>query len=392
MKILLVAGRPPFPPRRGDQLRTLQFLEALLPRHEVTLLAPGSSSFESTIPRQHLERRTFRPAGQLRVLGSVVSCLHRGLPAQCGLFRHPELAAQVRQLAPRHDLVILQLARLAPLAEVVGDTPLMVDLIDALSLGFETRAAVDAKAWRPFLRAEARRLEQTERRLLEASHRTLLVSDRDKSWMAQRMPELASRLSVVPLAVEPARRPGTQPPGSSPSVAITGNLGYFPNRDAVGWWLEEVWPELARRRPDLALRVAGDRPPRSLRSRVRRSGARLEERPRDLRALLAAVDVALAPLRCGAGTPVKILEAWSVGVPVVASPAAAEGAGARDGEEALVAESPDDWIRQVDRLLDDAELRRHLAARALARLVSHHSPEVVRERLEQAIVGAAPVG
>jgi glycosyltransferase involved in cell wall biosynthesis len=266
----------------------------------------------------------------------------------------------------------------------------VVDLIDSLALSFARRALVD-RAWlRPLLVREAHALERAERRLAERAAALTLVSERDRRHLAQALPPaLAAKLAVVGLMVQP-RDAGAVQPDEPPRLALTGNLGYFVNRDAVVWWLAEVWPRLAVARPEVRLVVAGDRPGRAVRRAVEGAGPRVElvAAPSDLGGVLAGAAVALAPLRCGAGVPVKILEAWAAGVPVVASPWAAAGAGAEPGRELLVAERPDDWIAAVGALLDDRGLRARLAAAGRARLARDGSRAVVQSQLELALPAA----
>ena len=167
---------------------------------------------------------------------------------------------------------------------------------------------------------------------------------------------------------------------------LTGNLGYFPNRDAARFLLAEVWPRLRRARPDLRLVVAGDRPPSSLARRLAAAGATLATRPPDLRALLAEATVAVAPLRCGSGVPLKVLDAWAAGVPVVASSFAAAGADGEPERDLLVADAPHEWEAQVTRLLDDAGLRARLVEAGRARLAAL-TPERVYPLLRRLVAG-----
>jgi glycosyltransferase involved in cell wall biosynthesis len=195
---------------------------------------------------------------------------------------------------------------------------------------------------------------------------------------------------VVPIAVEAAEPPaagsGIDPPNPSPPVlAITGNLGYFPTSEGTCWLLREVWPRLRAERPGLRLVLAGNRPPRTLVREAMRRDAELLPSPQDLRGLLASVTVALAPMRGGAGLPLKVLEAWAAGVPVVATAWAAEGAAARPGQDLLVAEGRQEWYEAVSALLEDAELRRRLSVSGRQRLAERFSVDVVRLRLEQAL-------
>jgi hypothetical protein len=113
-----------------------------------------------------------------------------------------------------------------------------------------------------------------------------------------------------------------------------------------------------------------------LRRQIARAGAELVDDPPDLRAVLASATIALAPLQCGSGLPIKVLEAWSAGAPVVASPWGAAGV---DGEGALeVADDPDQWVEAIGRLLETPVRRSELAAAARARLTRRYSSEAVR--------------
>ncbi len=402
MKILLATSRYPWPARRGDQIRTVQTLEFLAPEHEVTLLAPVPGAAQAPPPpgaRFRLETYRRRPAAIPAGLGRA---LGRRLPLQSGLFHQPDLGRRLRELAPAADLGILQLARLASHVGDFGPLPLLVDLIDCLSLSFARRAAVDRLALRPALLVESRLLARAERLLVERATAVTVVCERDRAALAGRLPAaLAARLAVTGLAVAGgdaaslAARVAAEPlaaPGG-PVLALTGNLGYFANADAVIWWLAEVWPALARARSDLRVVVAGDRPPGRVRRAVERAGVRLLASPRDLPALIAQATLALAPMRCGAGVPIKVLEAWSVGVPVVASRWAAAGTTGGDGEDLVVAgDTAAEWVSAILALLDDPAARRRLAVNGGRRLAADYSPAAARRELADVVRRMAPAG
>lgn len=415
MRILLVVSRAPWPPRRGDQLRTLQTLESLAADHRVTLLAPEPAPVQAGqatgAPRAPelppgCELVTYRPPGLVRRGLGIARAAWSGLPFQSGWYDSRDLRRRVRGLLGGVDLVIVQLARLAflggELAKVRDRVSIVVDLVDSLSLNLTRRAVLDRRWFLPLFSSEIRRLERAERRLFESAQGTVLVSPRDRDWLLRRWKlesDQARRLAVVPLEVESedpdlrsqtgAGAPAGKGDPQRPVLALTGNLGYFVNSDALLWWLADVWPALSRERPELRLMVAGARPPRRLRQAVADSGAELIDSPPDLRTILASATVALAPLRAGSGVPVKVLEAWAVGVPVVASHWAAAGTGARAGEELLIADSPEEWISSILSLVDDPERRRDLSEAGRRRLVLDHSATRVREAWRTVVEAAS---
>ena len=374
----------------------MQALGALGGEHDVTLLAPepprGAPAPPASAGGAPFSADLY-PAPRRSAFAGAAVAVARGLPLSSAPFRQPGLAARLARQAPAADLVILQLVRLVPHLADLGGAPLLADLIDSLSLNAAARARHDRRWRAPLVRLEAARLARAEKRLIDRARRALVVCERDRRALAARLPaEAAARLAVLPIAVPaPDRPPAADRPPDEPTVALTGNLGYFANADAVCWWLSEAWPPLARRRPDVRLVVAGARPPRRVRRAVARAGGTLIASPPDLGAVLAGATVAVAPLRTGSGVPLKVLEAWAAGVPVVASPLAAAGTTAVPGRELVVAESPAEWAAALERLLDDPAERRRLAAAGRERLAADHAPEAVAAAWRRHAAAAARI-
>ena len=393
MRILLVTSRYPWPPRRGDQIRAVQMLDFLSGEHEVTLLTPAPGKGQAP-PPENLSYRIelYQPGGRATLFSGMARSVMKNQPLQNGLFYQADLGRKVRELAPRHDLGILQLVRLALHVKDFGGTPFLVDLIDSLSLNFSLRAEVDRPWMRIPLKIEARLLAIAERRLAEKAERLLVVCERDRQALVNRLPaDLAAKVAVVRLSVRerkvdpPLEREVLRPEGDEgPVLVMTGNLGYFVNVDAVSWWLRDVWPHLRYVRPDVRIVVAGDRPSRALRRAIGKAGpgVRLVETPRDMRSILSQATISLAPMRCGSGVPIKVLEAWAVGVPVLASSWAVAGTSGRQGEDfRLVGQHPVEWVGAITELLDDPVARQWLVENGRRRLAADYSRETVRKQL-----------
>jgi hypothetical protein len=295
--------------------------------------------------------------------------------------------------------VILQLVRLAPCLEtleaLIPKVPVVVDLIDSLALNFQQWASVSAPPKRWPLAVEASRLARWEGEILRRATGTLVVCERDRRAILERSETTFgdTRLGVLPLAFplssDPASAPkeAPEPPDDPPALALTGNLGYFVTVDGFGRWLEEVWPRLRRRLPEVRVIVAGARPAKRLRHAAAQPGVDLVSNPPDLLAHLRRAHLALAPLRFGAGQPLKILEAWQCGVPVVASPWAAAGTTGIAGEDFHEAEAPEEWMEAIATLLKDPQGRGRLAASAHRRLRRDYGWKPLQIRLGEWLDG-----
>jgi polysaccharide biosynthesis protein PslH len=378
---LLVVSRYPWPQRTGDQRRTVEMVAALAGMGEVVVLSPRPPRRAPAPPSDFPARLVYyappRPVEwPVRAAGALLG-RHPLETVFLGATR--DLVRRLGDVIGAADLVVLQLTRLSPLlAALPPELPLVVDLIDSLALNFTRRAAAGSPFLAPLFRLGAARHRRAEAAAVARAAATLLVAEGDRAHLAERLgPSLASRLAVVPLLAPAFAAPPVAPAAPGERLIVTGNLGYFPTRHGVEFLLREVWPGLRAARPGLELVLAGARLPRSWRGLAARSGVTLLADPPELVPHLAAAAVALAPLEAGTGQPIKILEAWAVGVPVVASPVAAAGVGGRDGIDLRVATSPPEWHRVLLELLDDAPQRRRLAAAGRARLAADFSPEAV---------------
>ncbi len=292
--------------------------------------------------------------------------LRAGVPLQCGIYDTASLHSRIARLVAesRFDLVHVQLARLAPAVEraLPSRLPRVIDLIDALSLNMRRRADRDRLVWRWLARIEAARLAALERALLERWDHATVVTARDRDAIGAH-----PRLSVNRNGVDLARFPYVDEGRDPNRVVFTGNLGYFPNVDAIRWFVTQVWPRVIAQVPSLRLELIGARPSAELR-RLTSGGPGIElvGPVEDLAARLARAAIAIAPLQAGSGQPLKVLEAFAAGTPVVATPVAV--AGLRDVTDAhlRVATSAADFAEAIVALASDPVARKRLAGAARA--------------------------
>jgi glycosyltransferase involved in cell wall biosynthesis len=243
--------------------------------------------------------------------------------------------------------------------------------VDALSVSYGRRVAIESPWRRPALAFEVRRLARYEERLLRSEARCLVVSEADRRLLGS----AGGRASVNPNGVDLAAFPFMPDQGTSGRIVFVGNLGYSPNSDAALWFATEVLPGVRTRVPESELVIVGPRAPRRVLNLAARPGVVVAGIVPDVHDALIAARVAIAPLRAGAGIQNKVLEAMAAGVPVVGTSLAVGGIDVVPGTHCLVADDPAGFAEAVASLLTQAELRHRIASAARDLVVARYTWE-----------------
>ncbi len=382
MKLLLVSSRYPWPPWRGNQLRTIQWLDALQ-GHERLLICPPADDAADPAGGD-VELRLLPGIGAASAIG-VGTAVLAGRPAQEGLYATAAgkklVARAVRDFKP--DVAVVQMVRCGWAADAVKridpGVPVIFDAIDCMALHYHRAAASARGLTRPVFRWEAERCRRRETELVAAAALTTAVSGRDLQALG------AGARGVVVTVASGADVVLADPRSAEPVVLLSGNLGYRPTVRAARWFADRIWPRLRDREPAAKLILAGARPAAAVRRLASAPGIEVFGDVEDLGVHLARARVAIAPMASGSGVPIKILEALAAGVPVVADPWSA--AGLEDPSAVAAAQNEDEWVETVSRLLDDADSARRQAARGTEVWRAHYAPERVAARIRE-VVGA----
>jgi glycosyltransferase involved in cell wall biosynthesis len=161
-------------------------------------------------------------------------------------------------------------------------------------------------------------------------------------------------VTVVPNGVDAGAFQAGRVERDAASAVYMGDYSYFPNVDAVSYFVGEVMPLIRARRPDFTLTLLGkDAPPALLAlGRDPAAGVRIEGLVDDTRPYLTRASVFVCPLRSASGTRFKLLEAMACGCPVVSSSIGSEGLEATDGLHLRNADSAPEFAAAVLRLLE----------------------------------------
>jgi glycosyltransferase involved in cell wall biosynthesis len=366
-RILIVASFLPYPPDSGARIRTWEIARRLKRDHEI-VFGVHVRREEDLARVEELRRQGF---------GVVTGRVNRGWRAACAVVRElvsggPPLFALRRsheletRLAKMHaeepfDAIQVEHFELARYAGLIGGGGARAMVLhDVLSVAYARMARIERSVfWKMWRGYNAWRLRAYEKKLLREYGACIVMSEKDAAAIADCVE--AGRVHVFPNSVDCGAKRFLEEAGEgAPALLFVGLLMYPPNADAARWAMEEILPRVRERVPECRLWVVGDGASEELRELARARGAELAGRVEDVEPYYARCTVAVAPLRAGGGTRLKILEAMAFGRAVVATPLGCEGLKVRDGEELLVAETSEEFARAVVRLLLDREERERL--------------------------------
>lgn len=407
-EILVIAHRLPFPPDRGDKIRShhiLRHLASLAPVHVATFADDeGDYVEEASLAELAASYRLVRRGKPLAL--AAVQALALRQPVSVSAFHDRALTDYVAHVLATRPIAAIYVysGQMGQYVPESFDGRLVVDLVDVDSAKFEAyaRKSGGVTAWIEM--REARLLAVEEARLAARAAVTLLVSPAEAELFRARLPAAnradvrALRNGIDSVGYDPAlveREPRLQD-CAGPRLIFTGQMDYTPNVDAARRVLDHVLPLVRATRPEASFHIVGRNPAPELLARHGRDGCHVWGRVDDIRPWLAAADMALIPLDIARGVQNKVLEAMAMELPVVLSAEAATGIEARHGEHFLVADSDVALARAVLTLADDAEHARRLGQAARRFVVDEVSWEAALAPLAGIVAGpggtARPAG
>ena len=342
MRILFLAHRIPYPPNKGDKIRSYHMLQYLTERHDVYL----GTLVDDKNDLVHIDAlgrrvrgivfRTFHPS--LKKIAALVS-LARTRPLSVAYFYCRRLQRDIDEWILQHEFDVV-LCFSSPMAEYVLRSPhrearlkrsvLLMDLIDVDSYKWHQYAQL-AKGWRKWIyRYEAAHLAEYERLIAKEFDHLLVVSAQEKQIFFDHVAE--ADITAVTNGVDLRFfSPVTKGSDSDqrPTLVFTGVMDYWPNVEGVTWFAEDIFPKIKAAVPEVVFYVVGSRPTAAVQKLGQIPGIRVTGFVEDVRDYLSIATVCVVPLRIARGIQNKVLEAMAMGRAVVSTRDAIEGIRAR---------------------------------------------------------------
>jgi len=380
MKILVLTQVLPFPLDSGPKVKTYHVLRYLAERHDVTLLSfmreddPQSvaqlESFCRSVHTVHIDR------SMKQELAALLKSLVTGEPF---MMLRDQQQAMLDRLAvvlarTEFDVILADQLNMAHYVKGVPGRRKILDAHNALWLVYRRLSKSSRSiASKLLFSREWKRLRSYELEAARDFDIVLSVSEEDREALIE-IGIPAAKIQVIPISIDVQEFEPIERKNTANRILHLGTMFWPPNSEGVSWFLEEIWPLILRENPEAEFDIVGARPPQSL---VRIAGATANVRVHgyvaDVKPFLESTAVMVVPLRAAGGMRVKILNALAQEIPVVTTTVGCEGIRAEHFKHLLIADSPEEFARATNLLLQD---------RGQAALLAQNGRKLVESRYD----------
>lgn len=392
MNILFLCHRIPFPPNKGDKIRSFNELVYLSRKHRVylgtTLDEESDQAYVKILESYCEEVCAIYFDRKTRLAKSVFS----GKPFSVSNFYDSSLQAFVDRVVGERGIDAV-ICFCSSMAEYVFNNPLyrkaglsgiklIMDFVDLDSDKWLQYARYAGRCMSLIYRIENNRLFKYETKINRAFDHSIFVSDREVK-VFQKLYPANRNVRVIANGVDygyfsPHQLPDlerSELKGQFPTLVFTGYMDYFANEDGVRWFCEKIFPMIRAEFPDVEFYIVGNRPTNAVWSLSEIDGVTVTGYVDDIRTYYRMADVCVIPLRIARGLQNKVLEAMATGNAVVATSNASEGIICHQNRDIVIADDEETFAGEVISLLRNEDRRREMSRQAVDNIHRNYSWE-----------------
>ncbi|GAB3248728.1 TIGR03087 family PEP-CTERM/XrtA system glycosyltransferase [Chitinimonas naiadis] len=402
--LLYLVHRLPYPPNKGDKVRSFHLLKHLAARHRVFLGTfvddPEDEAYIDALQAFCADLRVVRLSPRKAKVRSL-SGLLRNEALTLPYYRDERLQSWVEHTleSQQIDAVVVFSSAMAQYVQGVPQ-PVLVDFVDVDSAKWTQYAANHRWPMSWLYRREGERLLAFEREVASQARRSFFVTDNESELFRRAAPESAGTVDAICNGVNseyfsPEHELASPYPAGEIALVFTGAMDYWPNIDAVSWFTNDILPSLLQRWPSLRFYIVGRSPSPAVQALANERVIVTGTVP-DVRPYLKHATLVVAPLRVARGIQNKVLEAMAMARPVLASQECAGAVDAVAERDFLTAATEADYIRQIAAVLDQPERAAQMGQAARQQVLARYSWDAhlsgLDHHLEAAVAANTKVG
>lgn len=357
-KLVILTSRFPYPLEKGDKLRAYHQIKHLSQFFEIHLISVP----QNKVRKEDVEHLSpycksihIYPVSLWKKGVGMLWSLLFNKPFQVGYFFHYSISRKINrflsELKPDH--IYCQLIRPAEYVKNYHDCPKTIDYMDALSKGME-RLAKESRFFKKYLfNSEYKRLLNYENSIYEYFENHTIISLQDRQHIFHKNKD---KIHVIPNGIDESFFNYDKPVEKNTDILFTGSMSYPPNVSAVEYVANLILPQLS---PDTSFKIAGAYPSRNV-LKLASHQVTVTGYVKDIKATYKSASIFVAPMFLSVGLQNKLLEAMALGVPCITTTLANNALQASPDKEILIADTPTEFITQINRLQNDDTLREEI--------------------------------
>jgi len=371
-KILMISYRFPYPLIDGSRIRIYNVGKILAEKYQVDLLAINEGKiaigdieetekiFNKVVPF------SFNPIWfKLNTLKGLFS--KNSLQIYYHYFK--KVQEWINQHYTEYDLIFCVHIRMTKYLEKIKNITKVIDFIDATSINYQEAQKNSAGLWRFIYPIENKRTLSYELKMLKEFDKVFITSPFDKQYLVDNSQNVIDNLIIIPNGVKEELLTRKNNFKEEKWIVFLGKMNYSPNVDAVIYFANRIFPLIIKIEDDLKFVIVGSNPTKEILKLGRRKNIKVTGFVEDPYEYLEKAKIVVAPLRFGAGTQYKILEAMALGKVVVTTSKGARGISGEDGKHFVVVDDEKEMVKIILDLIKDKIKRKEIgnSARELIR-------------------------
>ena len=394
LKTLFLSQRVPYPPNKGEKIRTFHQIEYLLNNnHKIYLCSPYTSE-EELIHFENFTQKKGVNSQNSKLKNKYLSYLSGFIlkkPLSVSNFYSRELQKTIDHLIDNEAFQNI-VCTSSSMAEYIFNSStlqklkirpkLLMDFMDLDSDKWRQYSLLSQNLMKWVYKREEKLLSKYEQKIYRLFDTCFFVSETEVELFCNKYECIDRPLAIsngidTEFFIPPVRHPNND----HPVFLFTGVMDYKPNIESVLWFIEYVWPRIIKKYDKARFIIAGMNPVSPISALGRTKGVEVTGYIEDILPYYHQSDIFIAPLRIARGLQNKILQAFSCGVPVISTSMGAEGIDVTDGVNILIADTPDMFFDTIEKLKNNIALYESIRENALSLAKNHYSWSEILKKL-----------
>ena len=396
LKVLWLSHFVPYPPKGGCFQRSYNLIKEVARKNEVYLIAlrhknkSNHPQSEVNIASEELEkfcRKVFildiSSFTGLHIFYLALKSIFTKNPLTVNLFKSKDLHTLIQQLIKDIDFDVAHYDTIS-LVEYFNDTgkiPKFLTHHGIESFMIKRRISNEPNFLKKaYFFIESYKLRRYEKNNCHKFNLNIMVSEDDKLMLKEISP--SSHIEVVENGVDVNFFLPKDDNVDTNQLIFAGRLDQYSNMDAILYFCSSVWPLIKERFPEMRFTIIGNNPSQKLLEIAKNdAGIEILGYVDDVRPYFAKATISVCPIRDGGGTRIKILDAMAMGMPIVSTTIGCEGLDVIPGENVLIANTPKEFLDNIEKLIFDSSLRKKLSNFARKTVENKYSWSIIGEKL-----------